>query len=446
MSNKATKAPVKKAKSTGNRKAIAAVTLVVALLLTAVFAYVGVFGFNMDQSGLHKLLPWLPTPGQRTSWRQALVPGTELGETVVQTYALTAQDGEVSAEALEQAAKITTKRLWELGWRDAVVEPQGQDQLKVVMPAVVGNSPMESILGVKGEFTLRDSEGKDFVTGDVFKNASFHHADNSGTNLVLTFEVVGEGQNAIKEQLKKGENQTVTLTRDGTSLGSLLLREGNLQVSGLNINDANLAGVLMRSGALQHGMTLANTTDNNQPLLGVDVQKTLIFALYAVCLLIGLYFIARFRLGGLIAAWMLFIQLALTYFMAALINAGYSVQTLLAIHLSFLVTVFAMVNLFSSVQEDILRGRSVRVSLKESYAGRGHASLDVYTALILIGVIMIIMEVGVVKSFFEVFSLGLLIGLLVTHVLLRIIVNEAVILFSDRRSLYTAVKTVRKEA
>lgn len=446
MSNKATKAPVKKAKSTGNRKAIAAVTLVVALLLTAVFAYVGVFGFNMDQSGLHKLLPWLPTPGQRTSWRQALVPGTELGETVVQTYALTAQDGEVSAEALEQAAKITTKRLWELGWRDAVVEPQGQDQLKVVMPAVVGNSPMESILGVKGEFTLRDSEGKDFVTGDVFKNASFHHADNSGTNLVLTFEVVGEGQNAIKEQLKKGENQTVTLTRDGTSLGSLLLREGNLQVSGLNINDANLAGVLIRSGALQHGMTLANTTDNNQPLLGVDVQKTLIFALYAVCLLIGLYFIARFRLGGLIAAWMLFIQLALTYFMAALINAGYSVQTLLAIHLSFLVTVFAMVNLFSSVQEDILRGRSVRVSLKESYAGRGHASLDVYTALILIGVIMIIMEVGVVKSFFEVFSLGLLIGLLVTHVLLRIIVNEAVILFSDRRSLYTAVKTVRKEA
>lgn len=446
MSNKATKAPVKKAKSTGNRKAIAAVTLVVALLLTAVFAYVGVFGFNMDQSGLHKLLPWLPTPGQRTSWRQALVPGTELGETVVQTYALTTQEGEVGAEDLEQAAKITTKRLWELGWRDAVVEPQGQDQLKVVMPAVVGNSPMESILGVKGEFTLRDSEGKDFVTGDVFKNASFHHADNSGTNLVLTFEVVGEGQNAIKEQLKKGENQTVTLTRDGNSLGSLLLREGNLQVSGLNINDANLAGVLMRSGALQHGMTLANTTDNNQPLLGVDVQKSLIFALYAVCLLIGLYFIARFRLGGLIAAWMLFIQLALTYFMAALINAGYSVQTLLAIHLSFLVTVFAMVNLFSSVQEDILRGRSVRVSLKESYAGRGHASLDVYTALILIGVIMIIMEVGVVKSFFEVFSLGLLIGLLVTHVLLRIIVNEAVILFSDRRSLYTAVKTVRKEA
>lgn len=447
MSNKATaKTPAKKRKPAGNRKAVAAVTLVAALLLTTIFAYVGVFGYSMDRTGLHKLLPWLPTPGQRTMWRQALVPTAELGESIVQHYALAADNGEASAETLDQAAKITVKRLSELGWRDAAVEVAENNQLKISLPSVVGDSPMESILGVRGVFTLRDSEGQDFVTGDVFGDATYQYADNTGTNLVLTFNVTGEGQAAIREQLKKGENQTVSLTRDGTPMGSLLLKEGSLQVGGLNINDANLAAVLMRSGALPESMSLTQSTAGNPPLLGANVQRSLILGLYAVCLLVGLYFVGRFRLGGLVAAWMLFIQLTLSYFFAALINAGYSVQTLLAIHLSFLVTAFAMLNLFAAVQDDILQGRSVRVSIKESFAGRGHASLDVFTALILIGIIMIIMEVGVIKSFFEVFSLGLLIGLLVTHVLLRGILNEAVILFSDRRALYTAAKAVRKEA
>ena len=47
-------------KSSAGAKAIAAVTLVVALLLTGVFMYYGVMGRDMDAEGLYKLLPWLP--------------------------------------------------------------------------------------------------------------------------------------------------------------------------------------------------------------------------------------------------------------------------------------------------------------------------------------------------------------------------------------------------
>ena len=66
-----------------NRKAVAALTLAVALALTVIFVTLGITGRKMDAQGLYNLLPWLPTPSQTSKWREALVPDAGLGETLV---------------------------------------------------------------------------------------------------------------------------------------------------------------------------------------------------------------------------------------------------------------------------------------------------------------------------------------------------------------------------
>ena len=51
-------------KLTVNRKAVAALTLAVALVLTVIFVALGITGRKIDSQGLYNLLPWLPTPNK----------------------------------------------------------------------------------------------------------------------------------------------------------------------------------------------------------------------------------------------------------------------------------------------------------------------------------------------------------------------------------------------
>ena len=88
-------------KITVSRKAVAALTLAVALVLTIIFVVLGVTGRKMDAQGLYNLLPWLPTTGETFNWRQALVPGAGLGDTNVTTLGAVTE-GEAAQEELQK--------------------------------------------------------------------------------------------------------------------------------------------------------------------------------------------------------------------------------------------------------------------------------------------------------------------------------------------------------
>jgi preprotein translocase subunit SecD len=152
---------------------------------------------------------------------------------------------------------------------------------------------------------------------------------------------------------------------------------------------------------------------------------------------VALYLIIRQRLGGVVAAWMLLLQLSLSYFLAALMRAGFTLVTLSAIWMGFLVVVYAIVVLFNDVQHDIRRGRSVRQAVKESYAGHGHGALDALAALLIICVVVIIIDAhGVVGSFAKVLGVSLLVGLVLSQLGLRLMLGETLTLFGDHSALY----------
>ena len=159
-----------------------------------------------------------------------------------------------------------------------------------------------------------------------------------------------------------------------------------------------------------------------------------------------MFLIIRQRLGGLVAAWMLLVQLALSYFFAALMGAGFTLVTLAGIWLAFLAMLLGVVMLFEDVQEDVRRGRSVRQALKESYGGRGHGALDVLAALIAVCVLVVIVDAqGVIGSFGKVLGVSLLTGLVLSQVALRLILRETLTLFGDRSALYASGVTKKEE-
>ncbi|MDD4080709.1 MAG: hypothetical protein PHP02_04775 [Eubacteriales bacterium] len=441
--------PVTGKKVTVNRKAVSAVTLIVLIALTVAFVWLGMTGMNLDGQGLYKLLPWLPTMGTEAGWQDALVPGAELGETYVMHFTPEAENpltGEEQAETI----RVMSERIGDLGWQGSRVELLDDGTFRATMPMAANDGHIDHLLDAKGEFTFTDPEGNEFLTGANIEAASFGMSDPSGTDFSLSIAFDAEGSRIFGEKTTQLVGQSITLKLDGETLVSpgvnMPLTEGGVSIPGFALEPAREYAIMMRSGpmpyALEVGLAAAGA-----PTLGEGVTDRLVLALLIVFVLVALFLIIRQRLGGLIAAWMLLLQLALSYFFAALMGTGFTLVTLAGIWLAFLAMVLGVVMLFENVQEDVRRGRSVRQAVKESYGGRGHGALDVMAALIAMSVMIIIVDAqGIIGSFGKVLGVSLLTGLVLSQVALRLILNESLTLFGDRSALYASGVMKKEEA
>lgn len=430
-----------------NRKLIAALTLAVALVLTVVFLVLGVSGRKMDAQGLYKLLPWLPTPGQSTSWREALLPGAGLGDTLVTAFN-PADGAQATPEGFDKAVQVMAFRLRDLGWTDAAVE-QRDGKLVVTLPKGADAAYLKDILSQKGEFAFADPAGAVFMDGSHVISSGFGYAGTTQDSVSLSLQFDAEGKAIFATKSSELTGQSITLLRDGQVVVSPGISEpitqGVVSIPMPSLEIARDNAVLLRSGALPFALALDGESAAGSPLLGAQVQNTLIIALLVFLAVVCLYFLVCYRLGGLLAAWMLVLQAALSYFFAALMGAGYTLLTLVAIMAAFLVTTFALFNLYLGMRGDVLRGRSVRQALHEGYAAQGHASLDIFVGLVLVGVVLIILDGGIIRLLFTVFTVCLLVGLALVHLLLRLLYNEALQVFGGNASLYLTAPTQKKE-
>ncbi len=436
-----------KKKTAVNRKLIAGVTLLVALVLTVVFIWLGLSGRQMDNQGLYKLLPWLPTTSETSNWRQALVPGAGLGDTKVFTFAPSTEESPAQAD-FDKAINVLVKRLNDLGWTDTAVEVK-DGNLVVTLPSGADTTYLNTLLSAKGDFTFTDPAGAVFMTGDNVTQASFGYADQSGTNFALSLLFDAVGKEAFGQKSIELAGQNITLMRDGVVIVSPgisdPITQGQVSIPGFTLESARENAVLLRSGALPFALTAQGEGVSAAPLLGSNVQKTLILALTVVFVLVALYFLITYRLGGLISVWVLLLQLGLSWFFAGLIGAGFTVLTLSAIFVAFILTVFVIIRLYAHLSQEVRSGRSLRQALKDAYAGHGHAGLDALAGLLLVAVVLIIMNLGMISIFSELFALTLLIALVLTQLLLRVLLNETIHLFGGTASLYTATSS-KKEA
>lgn len=437
-----------KKKISVNRKLVAALTLVVALVLSVAFIVLGFTGRNMDAQGLYKLLPWLPSTAGNSSWRQALAPGASLGETQVATY-LPATEGEVKPEDLDKAVQILSKRLADYGYTDVAVKQQ-DGKVAVTLPAKLDAQQLATLLTAKGEYAFADPDGKVFMDGSMIIQSGFGYADNTGKNIALSMLFDAKGKELFGQKSTELAGKSISLMRDGQVLVSPSIgepiTEGQVSIPGFDLETARENAVLLRSGPLPFGLTAEGESQPGAPLLGQNTQTLLLYALLAVFVLVALYFIIRHRLGGLLAAWMLALQLAFSFFFAALISAGFNLLSLSAILLGFIATTYALLRLHTHVGRELLRGRGLRQALKEAYAGPGHAGLDVLAGLLLASVVLIIMNQGMISTFSQIFAVTLLLGLVIVQLLHRVLFSETLHLVGDKASLFAGSSAPRKEA
>lgn len=419
-------------------KAAAAVTLVAALLLTCVFVYLGVTGRDMDKDGLYKLLPWLPMPGTGTRWRQALVPGADLGDTTRSTLVLKPAEGEAVTDAqLQEAVQVLSRRLNDAGWAGAQVQAV-DGSLEASVPAAAAETQGLNILSAKGDVGFATPEGEVFMTGASVVNA-WAGPSREKDLYAVTFQMDAQGQKLFAEKTKELVGKSISILLDGQSVAapriSEPLTEGFASVPAFTEPEAKNLAILLRSGPLPLAVQEESHV-NGAPLFGEGAQGRLIAALWIVTALIFLCLIVFYRLSGLVAAWVLLAELALMYFFAALMGAGYSLATLIAVYASFLLAAFSALMLLHGMGDDLSRGRSVQQALRASYGSAGHISLDVLGGLLAACVILIIMDTDRIGAFMRLLGVGLLTNLVLVHLVLRALLSSTIHLLGEKTALY----------
>lgn len=437
--------PAQSNKKKVNNKAIAAVTLAVILVLTIAAGVVGVTGMKLDKEGLYKLLAWIPTPSKSSTWREALVPGTDLGENMVQIYTTSSAEegGEVTEDQLKQTVNLLSRRLAFGEWNSALVEVVEDGKIKLSLPLDGTHDHAYEMLAAKGEFALATPDGTPFITHEQVKQAQYGVSGTDGS-YAISFILDNEGKKIFADKTTELLGQSISLMIDGVAVASpginTPLTEGQASLPGFNGENAVAYAAMMQYGPLPLSLTKESQSLEGEPIYGANVANALIIALFVAALLVCLYAVFTYRLGGLIAGWLLVIQLIAAYFFAALMGSGFTLSTLLAVWGSFAIFAWALLVIYRSMKDDLVRGRSVRQSLKDAYSGSGKVAFDVLVALLVLSVVLIIADDQAIRTFMLPFAIGLILDLVLLGICLRVMLGSAITLFGTSTSLYISAK------
>lgn len=441
--------PIETRKRKPNSKAVAAITLAVILILTLASAFIGVNGMKLDKEGLYKLLAWIPTPLQSSTWREALVPGTDLGENRVQTYMVgTGTEGELaSEEQLKETVNVLTRRLLFGGWNSAQAEVIDGNKIRLSLPLDGTHDHAFEMLAAKGEFALADPEGKAFLDHERVKQAAYGRTPNEDS-YAISFMLDDKGKEIFADKTTELMGQSISLMIDGVAVASpginQPLVDGQASLPGFN-NETSLAyAAMMQYGPLPLQLKLEDQSLKGMPLYGANVQNMLIITLAIAVLVIMVYAVITYRLGGLVAVWLMVIQLISVHFLTALLKSGFTTVTLLAIYGSFALLVFALMILFRSMKRDLVRGRAIRQSLKEAFGGSGKVAVDTLVALLMIAVVLIIVDQQQIGAFMRTFAIGILLDLILVGIGLKVLLGSTITIFGTRSSLFTGVRSTKE--
>lgn len=417
-----------------NRKAVAALTLAVLLVLSAAFGFFGIKGQKLDQEGLYKLLPWIPTPVERFEWREALVPGADFGANTVYSY--TAADADMAGET----AKALSKRLSMMKLTGASVETREDGSIALTLPdGALSDESLKLLIGV-GDYSFAGPDGVDFLSGSHIVKAAVT-PDQQQQNWFLSFELDAEGKKIFADKTTELVGQSIMLKKDGTVLVQPgiqePLTEGGASIPGFTFEQGYMHALLMQGGKLPAELT-AGEKSAGTPLMGEGSMNKLVLGMWCVFALVALYLIVRYRLAGFVGAWVLALVLGFNWLFAALLSSGFTVATLVGVLASFALALYGMLVIYQGMQSDLRNGRAARQALKDSYASSGHIALDVYAVMLLLALVLIILNNGVIGHFMRVLAVGLIIDLVMVHILLRVMLSETFYLFGEKTALFAA--------
>lgn len=394
-----------------------------------------------------------------------------------------ADEAAVKKFALEQNITTLRNRVNALGVAEPIIQQQGERRILVQLPGAQDPGRLKEILGATAtlEYRLVDTEHsvqdavdgrvpvssklyeerdgrpvlllrRVIVTGDQITDAAAGFDSQSGTPMVrvtldgaggrrmhnMTFENVGKPMAVVFI-----ENRTLTRLVDGEPvkhrvrteevISIATIREPfgrNFQTTGLDSsNEAHNLALLLRAGALAAPIEIVEERTIG-PSLGQDNIDQGFMSVVIGFFLVVLFMAAYYRVFGLVADLVLFVNLVMIVAVLSLLQATLTLPGIAGIVLTVGMAVDANVLIFERIREEIRNGSSPQASIHSGFEKALSTIVDANITTLIAAVVLFSFGTGPIKGFAVTLFIGIVTSMFTAILGSRALIN---LIYGGRR-------------
>ena len=404
-----------------NPRIRAVISLVAIVVVVAVCAYLGLFGFGKGTM-INYLKPW----------GDAISLGLDLRGGVYTVYQAEDNGDPDFDTKMESTVSILTSRLTRQGFTEATVTRQGSDRIRVEIPNVSDPNQILTIIGTPAQLYFVDEDGNNLMEGSMVKNAQA--AQDQDGKPCIAFELTDEGAKIFAEATAANLGKTISITLDGETISratvNTVIAGGKGEITGnFTADEVKNLATLILSGALPLNLTQLEVSAISATL-GVEALDRAIQAGVIGVILVMLFMLFRYRLCGLVADVALTIYIMIVVLLLALTGAQLTLPGVAGIILGIGMAVDANVVIFERIREEVKVGRPIGSAVRKGFSNALSAIIDSNVTTIIAAVVLYAFGTGSVRGFALTLGIGvatsLFTAVFVTHKLLDIFADMGI--------------------
>ena len=434
------------------------ITYVVVIALIALLCVSAVFGLDLG-------FVEIPSLEDGVTLGLDLVGGSEI------TYEAVIPDGTSTSDiedGISSAVTMLRQRLDSLGYSEATVAKQGDNQIVVDIPAVTNPEEAASQIGTTAVVEFRTADYDEEagtglkMTGTSIDSARAEYSaiDSSGTqqwHVVLEF--TSEGQEEFAEITKYAANMDsdqsyVAIYLDDTvisqpSVSSEYASTGinsDSAIITLGSSDSDYATYLADIiSAGQLPFTLENVKmESVGASLGERSLSTSLFAGAIGIVLVMIFMILFYRIPGLIASVSLALYTSLFMVTISCAHLNLSLPGIAGIILTIGMAVDANVVIFERIKEEIKNGKTIRASIDAGYKNATSAIIDSNVTTLIAAIVLWRLGTGTTVGFAKTLFTGVILSMIIMLFASRFMMKSLVGVKAVNPKLY-GVKSVKED-
>ncbi|MGF7012210.1 SecD/SecF fusion protein [Lachnospiraceae bacterium PF1-22] len=400
------------------------ITLISAVILLGVLVFTTVLGWGATGSGAMKNIKL----------------GLDLAGGVSVTYE--ANEKKPSAADMADTIYKLQKRVENYS-TEASVYQEGDNRINIEIPGVTDANAILEELGKPGALTFTLEDGTEVLTGaDVANAQASVGQDDLGNNNAYQIKLEMTAEGAEKFAIVTAENvgKVINIVYDGEVLSSPAVQQaisgGQAVITGKFDHDkAEDLAATIRIGSLKLELTeLRSNVVGAQ--LGEDAIRTSIMAGIIGLILVILFMIFVYKLPGAASGIALMIYICLVLVIINAFDVTLTLPGIAGIILGIGMAVDANVIIFARVKEEMSKGMSVRVALKDGFSKALSAIVDGNVTTLIAAAVLWMLGSGTVKGFAQTLVVSIIVSMFTALVVTRLIVNAFYAVGIQKQSLY----------
>ena len=404
--------------------------------------------------------------------------GLDLAGGVSITYQ--AKDSDPSSEDMKDTVYKLQKRVEQYS-TEAQVYQEGSDRINVEIPGVTDANAILEELGQPGSLcfiTQQDEDGNANFQTDANSETGYSLArsldeireagcvvlegtdvadatggaiqqqNSSSREYVVDLTLTDEGKTKFAEATQNNVGKQIAIIYDNGVLSAPRVNEaitgGKAQISGMeSVERAQELASYIRIGSLSLELTELRSSVVAAQLGEEAISTSLIAGLIGLIIVI-LFMIIAYRVPGAVAGLSLIFYTATILLTLNAFDITLTLPGIAGIILGIGMAVDANVIIFARVREEMVRGRSVKNSLKIGFQKALSAILDGNITTLIAAAVLWFKGSGTVKGFAQTLAIGIIASMFTALVITRLIVNAFYAVGLRSEKLYYRPKKERE--